>query len=48
MAKKCKNCDYCESTYGDLVCTNDNSERLADFVKPNQVCDEWDGYDEDE
>ena len=46
--RNCKNCDYCESTYGDLVRTNDKSERLADFVRPYQVCDGLDGYDEDE
>ena len=43
-----KTCDYCESTYGDPVRTNDKSERLADFVRPYQVCDELDEYDEDE
>ena len=40
------NCNCCEREAGDLVCVNDQSEYVADFVEDTHTCDEWDGYDE--
>ena len=48
MAKKCKNCDYCEREFGDLVCANDLSEYLADFVEETHTCDDWSGTEDEE
>ena len=48
MGRTCGNCHYCVENGLDLVCVNKDSEYVSDFVKPYQVCDEWDGYDEDE
>lgn len=44
-SKKCGNCNYCEFSKGDLICTNDNSEYVADFVEKNHTCDEWEKKD---
>lgn len=48
MARTCGNCDYCAENGEDLVCVNDQSEYLSDFVEPDHVCDEWNGCKEDE
>ena len=48
MAKNCGNCDYCAESGLDLVCVNDQSEYLSDFVSEEHVCDEWDGNEEEE
>lgn len=48
MARTCGNCDYCAENGEDLVCVNQDSEYLSDFVEPDHVCDEWNGYEEDE
>lgn len=43
MAKKnCGNCDYCQKDGLDMICTNEDSEYLADFVEENHYCYEWD------
>ena len=44
----CGNCDFCERECGDLVCVNDQSEYLADFVEETHTCDDWSGSEEDE
>ena len=48
MEKNCGNCDYCAENGEDLVCVNQNSEYLSDFVEPEHVCDDWDGDEEEE
>ena len=48
MARNCSNCDYCAENGEDLVCVNDQSEYLSDFVTEEHVCDEWDGNEEEE
>ena len=43
-AQVCKNCKwFAEETE---VCVNDQSDHLADFVMPDDVCDEWEGNDD--
>ena len=46
--RNCGNCDFCERECGDLVCVNDQSEYLADFVEETHACDDWSGSGEDE
>ena len=44
MAKRnCGNCKWCSKEGEDLVCTNIESEYIADFVEKNHSCDEWEG-----
>ena len=47
MMKNCGNCDYCAENGEYLVCVNDQSEYLYDFVTEEHVCDEWEGSEED-
>ena len=46
MEKNCGNCDYCAEVYDDLVCVNDQSEHLTDYVDENDSCDNWSRDDE--
>lgn len=46
--RNCGNCDYCAENGEDLVCVNQDSEYIADYVEPNHVCDDWDGTEEDD
>lgn len=48
MTRNCGNCEYCAENGEDLVCVNQNSEYLSDFVEPGHVCDEWNGEDKEE
>jgi hypothetical protein len=49
MAKRnCGNCDYCAENGLDLVCVNEESEYLSDFVELSHVCEDWQGTLEDE
>ena len=48
MEKTCSNCDYCAENGEDLVCVNDKSEYLSDYVTEEHVCDDWDGNEEEE
>ena len=48
MAKTCSNCDYCAENGGDLVCVNEQSEYLADFVSEDHSCVDWSGNDGEE
>ena len=49
MEKKCcGNCDYCAESGQDLVCVNEESEYLSDFVEPDHVCEDWEGSEEEE
>ena len=48
MAKTCSNCDYCAESGEGLVCVNDQSEYLSDFVTEEHVCDDWDGTEEED
>lgn len=48
MAKNCGNCDYCAENGEDLVCVNQDSEYISDFVELDHVCNEWDGTEEEE
>lgn len=41
MEKTCINCKYCELDGTDLVCVNDESEYLADFVVASHTCIDW-------
>lgn len=47
MAKNCGNCDYCAEKGEDLVCVNQESEYVADYVDDDHICDEWSGTEED-
>ena len=47
MAKNCGTCDYCESNGMDLICTNDESEYLADFISRDHACEDWKGSEEE-
>lgn len=44
--KKCATCKWRSDGFTS-VCVNDRSDRLADFVMPDEVCDEWEEADED-
>lgn len=46
--RNCGNCNYCAENGEDLVCVNDKSEYVADFVSENHSCDEWDGTDDED
>lgn len=46
--RSCGSCDFCEKQSDDLVCVNDQSEYLADFIETNHVCDDWSGSEEEE
>ena len=37
----CKNCKWFADDV--CVCVNDASDHLADFVLPDDVCEEWEG-----
>ncbi len=47
VEKICDNCrwagkgDGITLHVGDIVCVNDKSERLADFVSPTATCKQW-------
>ena len=43
--KNCGNCKWRSDNYTS-VCVNDASDHLADFVRKDDVCDEWEGNDE--
>lgn len=47
MAKTCSNCDYCVENGLDLVCVNQDSEYLSDFVSEYHSCVDWPGSEED-
>lgn len=47
MARNCGNCGYCAENGEDLVCVNDQSEYLADFVSASHTCEDWDGEEEE-
>lgn len=39
---KCKNCKFCNiDELGDMVCTNEDSEYVADYVEENHTCEDW-------
>ena len=44
----CGNCNYCAENGEDLVCVNNESEYVADFVSLKHSCDEWSGKDDEE
>ena len=46
--RNCGNCDWCAENGEDLVCVNNESEYLADFVDENHSCDAWSGNEEEE
>ena len=48
MAKNCGNCNWCAENGLDLVCVNNESEYVADFVDVNHSCDAWEGNEEEE
>lgn len=45
MARNCGNCDYCQKDGLDMICTNEDSEYLADYVEEQHCCDDWDSSD---
>ena len=47
MARTCVNCDYCAENGEDLVCVNEQSEYLADFVSEDHSCVDWSGSEEE-
>ena len=46
MKRCCKTCKWYEDYQG--VCFNGDSEYCADFIDPGDVCECWEGIDEDE
>ena len=46
--RNCGNCEYCEKENGDLVCVNQLSEYVSDYVEESHTCDEWSGREDDE
>lgn len=45
--QNCGNCNYCAENGEDLVCVNEDSVYLSDFVDETHSCDEWDGNEEE-
>lgn len=43
MGCECRNCKW--YTEDAEVCVNDASDHLADFVMPDDGCEEWEGKD---
>ena len=43
-ARACKNCKWFADDVS--VCVNDASDHLADFVRKEDGCDEWEGKDD--
>ncbi len=41
----CKNCHYRSDDFTS-VCVNADSDRVADFVMPDDWCEEWEGNDD--
>ena len=41
----CANCKWRSDDFTS-VCVNDASDKLADFVRPEESCPEWEGTDE--
>ena len=38
----CETCDYCEHDYlDDLICVNSDSEKCADWVEKDYLCEHW-------
>ena len=38
----CGNCEYCrQDECGDWICTNPESEDIADWVEYEYYCEEW-------
>ena len=48
MAKTCSNCDYCAESGEDLVCVNQDSEYVSDFVESGHVCADWYGNESED
>ena len=48
MAKTCSNCDYCAENGLDLVCVNQDSEYLSDFVSEYHSCVDWSGSESED
>ena len=48
MEKSCGNCDYCAENGEDLVCVNEQSEYLSDFVSEYHSCVDWSGNEGEE
>ncbi len=46
--KNCGNCNYCVENGEDLVCVNNQSEYLGDFVEPDHCCCDYEGDGEDD
>ena len=46
--RNCGNCNWCAENGEDLVCVNNDSEYVADFVEENHSCDSWEGNEEEE
>lgn len=46
--RNCGNCNYCAENGEDLVCVNQESEYVSDFVETEHSCDSWDGIDDED
>ena len=44
MNKKCKTCKYCKKGQNGYVCTNPDSEYIADEVGKDNWCEKHDGH----
>ena len=46
--RNCGNCDLCVTDSEDLICVNDQSEYLGDYVEESHCCDGWSGSEDEE
>ena len=46
--RNCGTCNYCAENGGDLVCVNQESEYVGDYVEKNHSCGDWDGTEDED